>query len=143
MRLAPGSLSLLALLPLLAGLGCGKGEPTPPATVAPAGRSVSPADPTDPRTEAFERARDEACAILLQQLRQALLIYRVERGRYPSALTELSHELSPMVRKRGLADPWGRPVSFVPGEGGGFRLCSAGRDGTPGNDDDICQTEPD
>ncbi len=68
----------------------------------------------------------------------ALDAYRATRREYPESLETLV-ELK-RLRKNQLVDSWLKPLSYEV-TSDGFRLCSGGPDKTPGNTDDICNTD--
>ena len=74
---------------------------------------------------------------------QALDIYRLDTGRYPSAEQGLialenkpdseSKWNGPYLKKAVPLDPWGKPYNYkAPGEHGDYDLFSFGKDGQPG-----------
>ena len=142
--------SILALC-LVAGHACQRSEPpgvpertgrgaTPAGVAAPAPGGSAPAPSS--LVERLQLAKVEACAIHLERIHSELLIHYVENRGYPATLDALALGSAPVLRRRGLLDPWGRALSYELAGQRGFRLCSAGPDGTVGSTDDICRTEP-
>ncbi len=88
-------------------------------------------------------ARSDAARLQLQSLEQALDLYRLDTGTYPTT----QQGLQALIRDPGVRgwrgpyldagsvplDPWGRPYVYrSPGERGLFDLFSLGADGAPG-----------
>lgn len=90
------------------------------------------------------RARTQAAALQIHSLSEALDLYRLDIGRYPSeqeglgalvqSPTGVRNWFGPYVKKpQMLVDPWGRPYQYHPREGSvGFGLYSLGADNAPG-----------
>jgi general secretion pathway protein G len=90
------------------------------------------------------RARTQAAAIQIHSLSEALDLYRLDVGRYPSeqeglgALVQAPHGVrnwfGPYVKKpQMLVDPWGQPYQYhTRQETSGFALYSLGADNAPG-----------
>jgi general secretion pathway protein G len=97
-------------------------------------------------------AKSEAAKVQVSQISQALDLYRLEVGRYPTqeenlvALVEAPPGLTkwngPYLKKKdAIVDPWGRQFLYkVPGEHGDYDLYTLGADnaqGGNGEDQDI------
>jgi len=98
-----------------------------------------------------EEARRTKAAIQIQSIEQALKLYKLDDGRYPSteqglqALVEAPSvgRLAKKWRKNGYLDkgkvpmdPWGYDFIYIsPGLHGDFDLMSYGPDGEPGGED--------
>lgn len=97
-------------------------------------------------------AKSDTAQIQVEQLANALDLYRLDVGRYPTeqegigALVERPSSAErwngPYVRKKEmLMDPWGEPFRYrIPGEHGEYDLFSLGadkRDGGEGEDKDL------
>jgi len=98
-----------------------------------------------------EEARRTKAAIQIQSIEQALKLYKLDDGRYPSteqglqALVEAPSvgRLAKKWRKHGYLDkgkvpmdPWGYDFIYIsPGLHGDFDLMSYGPDGEPGGED--------
>jgi general secretion pathway protein G len=97
-------------------------------------------------------AKSEAAKVQVSQISQALDLYRLEIGRYPTqeenlvALVEAPPGLNkwngPYLKKKdAIMDPWGRQFLYkVPGEHGDYDLYTFGSDnaqGGNGEDQDI------
>jgi general secretion pathway protein G len=97
-------------------------------------------------------AKSEAAKVQVQQLSQALDLYRLEIGRYPTqeenlvALLEQPPGLTAwsgpyLKKKEAIVDPWGRQFVYrVPGQHGDYDLYTFGADnaqGGNGEDQDI------
>jgi general secretion pathway protein G len=93
-------------------------------------------------------ARSDTAKLQIENLSQALELYKLDNGNYPSTaqgLTALvtapsgvSSWRGPYLTKPELPkDPWGRDYVYrSPGQQGPFDLGSLGSDGTPGGQDD-------
>lgn len=89
-------------------------------------------------------AKSEAAKVQVSQISQALDLYRLEVGRYPTqeeslvALIEAPPGLTkwngPYLKKKdAIVDPWGRQFLYkVPGEHGDYDLYTLGADNTQG-----------
>lgn len=97
-------------------------------------------------------AKSEAAKVQVQQITQALDLYRLEVGRYPSqqeglnALIEQPGGASAwngpyLKKKEAIVDPWGRPFLYkIPGDHGDYDVFTLGSDnnqGGNGEDKDI------
>jgi len=113
----------------------------------------------------FSRAEDAKNTLAeaqVQKITQALEVYRLDNGRYPTSdqgldalVREPQSEPAPRryppggyVKLRDIQDPWGGKLQYeAPGRTNtfGFDLCSPGPDGVPangaGDSDDICNYE--
>ncbi|GAB5445462.1 type II secretion system major pseudopilin GspG [Gymnodinialimonas sp.] len=90
------------------------------------------------------RARSETADLQLRSISQAVQLFYLDMGRYPSDSEGLSVLVSPPATRDGwtgpyinvsdgLLDPWGRSFLYEEGsEGAGFVVRSLGRDGTEG-----------
>lgn len=93
-----------------------------------------------------EKAKPKAAMAQLQNLRNALDMFQLDVGRYPTSEEGLSslrqrpgsapRWAGPYLRDEIPLDPWGRPYVYrSPGEGGGnYDLGSYGADGRSGGD---------
>jgi general secretion pathway protein G len=93
-----------------------------------------------------EKAKPKAARVQIEQLRNALDMFQLDVGRYPTTeegLQALRQRPSsagrwsgPYLRDEVPVDPWGRPYVYrSPGEGGAnFDLGSYGADGRSGGD---------
>jgi general secretion pathway protein G len=93
-----------------------------------------------------EKAKPKAAMAQLQNLRNALDMFQLDVGRYPSSEEGLQalrqrpgsapRWAGPYLRDELPLDPWGRPYVYrSPGEGGGnYDLGSYGADGRSGGD---------
>ena len=90
-------------------------------------------------------AKSKTALIQIRDLEQALEMYKLDVGRYPST----EQGLDALVRRPGAAagwngpylksdvpaDPWNRPYEYkYPGERGELDIYSYGQDGSPGGD---------
>ncbi len=88
--------------------------------------------------ERAEEARVKATRIQISNIAQALKLYRLQHGRYPTTSEGLNALVRPGPdRKRYLdslpKDAWGRDFVYLsPGVHGDFDILSYGRDGRPG-----------
>jgi len=84
-------------------------------------------------------AKKKTCEIELKTLRNILLQYHTDKGRYPTQLAELKTEK--YIKKT--TDPWGNPYIYVPqhDESGekviNYKIHSKGPDGKSGTKDDM------
>jgi general secretion pathway protein G len=91
-------------------------------------------------------ARSQAAAVQVRSLAQALDLYRLDVGRYPTqeqglaALTArpagAERWNGPYLdREGGLVDPWGHPYGYrIPGRAAAFDVWSLGADGAEGGE---------
>ena len=89
-------------------------------------------------------AKSEAAKVQVSQISQALDLYRLEVGRYPTqeenlvALVDAPPGLNKwngpyLKKKEAIVDPWGRQFLYkVPGEHGDYDLYTFGADNTQG-----------
>ena len=89
-------------------------------------------------------AKSKSAAIQISDLEQALEIYKLDVGRFPSSSQGLEALVSepsgvrgwngPYLKKGELpVDPWGNPYEYrYPGQGNGPEITSLGGDGRPG-----------
>lgn len=89
-------------------------------------------------------AKSKTAAIQISDLEQALEIYKLDVGRFPSSSQGLEALVSepsgvrgwngPYLKKGELPlDPWGNPYEYrYPGQGNGPDITSLGGDGRPG-----------
>ncbi|RZO79301.1 MAG: type II secretion system protein GspG [Halieaceae bacterium] len=89
-------------------------------------------------------AKSKSAAIQISDLEQALEIYKLDVGRFPSSSQGLEALVSepsgvrgwngPYLKKGELPlDPWGNPYEYrYPGQGNGPEITSLGGDGRPG-----------
>ncbi len=90
------------------------------------------------------RAKSETAQLQINQLSNAVQLFYIDMGRYPSGSEGLAVLISapagtsdwqgPYLEKaEGLVDPWGRDYVYgEPGTDGHFAIISLGRDGTRG-----------
>jgi len=87
-----------------------------------------------------DRARQVDAQAQIELLGQALDLYRLEKGKYPSNEEGLS-AIKPYLKKELPKDPWGNDFHYKsPGDHGDYELVSLGADnaeGGEGNDLDI------
>jgi len=93
-----------------------------------------------------DQARVVAARQDIGALMQALKLYRLDTGRYPSAEQGLNALMQPPAATGGLPaagpylerlpnDPWGAPYQYrIPGEHGDIDVYSLGADGKPGGE---------
>ena len=94
-------------------------------------------------------SRRDPFDIQLSKITLSVTIYRVQEGKFPGSLDELTQYrytdgASPPLEKKDLADPWGKPIGYEYTDtfGGGFILWSAGPDRKIGTADDIVRGLP-
>ncbi|MBY5934924.1 type II secretion system major pseudopilin GspG [Tateyamaria omphalii] len=92
------------------------------------------------------RAKTETAALQIDQLRNALQLFYIDAGRYPSSAEGLSALYDRpaglgrwngpyLETKNALIDPWGRPYIYdAPSQDHDFAVSSLGRDGVSGGD---------
>jgi len=90
----------------------------------------------------MSRARAKAAELQLETLATAVENFRNDVGRYPTKEEGLSALVQdkgaegwtgPYARTKGLQDPWGRTVIYIPSDDGrSFQVESLGADGKPG-----------
>jgi ABC-type dipeptide/oligopeptide/nickel transport system permease component len=72
------------------------------------------------------------------RIREAVGKYREKKGAFPKLLdlltSPLDGETEPLLSKRDLVDPWGRPYRYIPGKGE-CEISTLGRDGAEGGED--------
>jgi general secretion pathway protein G len=93
-------------------------------------------------------AKSDAARLQIESLSQALDIYQLDAGQYPTTeqgLISLSQKPAratawrgPYVRKKkNLVDPWGKPFLYKsPGKNGPYDIVTLGADGQPGGEGD-------
>lgn len=90
-------------------------------------------------------AKSKTATVQIKELEQALDLFKLDVGRYPSdaeGLRSLVERPSsapgwngPYLRKELPADPWGNPYQYkFPGRNGGPDVFSYGADGRPGGE---------
>jgi general secretion pathway protein G len=91
-------------------------------------------------------ARSQAAEVQLRSIAQALELYRLDVGRYPTQAEGLAALVrrpagaprwnGPYIdREAALTDPWGAPYGYrQPGGAGGFEAFTLGLDRAPGGD---------
>ena len=87
----------------------------------------------------MREAKVETTKTLVDNVAKAAASYAVTKRRLPKELSELVEQK--YIKKNQTKDPWDNELEYQPGNSGGiddFTLCSAGPDGSPGSDDDIC-----
>jgi general secretion pathway protein G len=94
--------------------------------------------------ESFGRAKSQAAAVSMANLKGAVQLYYIDTGRYPTEAEGLGALLADPGGATGwrgpyldgeadLTDPWGRPFLYVsPAEAAPFSLSTLGRDGVAG-----------
>jgi general secretion pathway protein G len=97
-------------------------------------------------------AKSEAAKVQVEQINQALALYRLEVGRFPSQEESLTALVEPpaglakwngpyLKKKESIVDPWGRQYLYrIPGQHGDYDLYTFGADnaqGGNGEDQDI------
>ena len=98
------------------------------------------------------RAKSETAAMQIDNLANAVQLFYIDTGRYPTASEGLSVLVSAppgdpawdgpyMQSADALTDPWGRGYLYEEAEGG-FRIASLGRDGTRGGSGEDADLEP-
>ena len=90
----------------------------------------------------FERAKERTAKAQLKMFEQALELYRLEHGRYPTTDEGLKVlvEGKYLKTKKLPKDPWGNDYYYI-SDGKTYTLKSVGKDGTPGTEDDILPEE--
>jgi len=90
------------------------------------------------------RAKTDAAKVDIRNIEQALDLYRLDVGRYPSQQeglqsliakpTGVDHWQGPYIKQtKAPTDPWGNPYHYrIPGEHGDYDLYSLGADNAPG-----------
>jgi general secretion pathway protein G len=84
-------------------------------------------------------AKIETTKTLVDNVAKSAASYAVTHRGLPKDLGELVDRK--YIKKNQLGDPWQNDLEYNPGSSGqidDFTLCSAGPDGTPGSEDDIC-----
>ncbi|WP_456415609.1 type II secretion system major pseudopilin GspG [Thiolapillus sp.] len=85
----------------------------------------------------FGKGKHDAAVAQIGSLKGALDLYRLDAGRYPQSLEELTKGVNggkPVLDKVP-KDPWGRDYQYrFPGEHGDFDIVSYGADGSPGGE---------
>jgi general secretion pathway protein G len=93
-------------------------------------------------------AKSDAARLQIESLSQALDIYQLDAGQYPTTeqgLISLSQKPAgatawrgPYVRKKkNLVDPWGKAFLYIsPGKNGPYDIVTLGADGQPGGEGD-------
>jgi general secretion pathway protein G len=94
--------------------------------------------------ESFGRAKSQAAAVSMANLKGAVQLYYIDTGRYPTEAEGLGALLADPGGATGwrgpyldgeadLTDPWGRPFLYAfPAEAAPFSLSTLGRDGVAG-----------
>lgn len=93
----------------------------------------------------MDRAKVDLARLQLKQVDNALLLFQLDTGRYPTADEGLGVLVSapgnldgwrgPYLRgDKGLLDPWGHGLSFSTSTEGAYVLTSLGSDGRAGGD---------
>ena len=92
----------------------------------------------------LDRAKSETAALQIDQIGNAVQLFYIDVGRYPSEAEGLAVLFSAppgdsdwrgpyLPSNEALTDPWGRPYLYSePGESGALSIKSLGRDGTRG-----------
>jgi len=85
----------------------------------------------------FGKGKHDAAVAQIGSLKGALDLYRLDAGRYPQSLEELTKGVNggkPVLDKLP-KDPWGNAYQYrFPGEHGDFDIVSYGADGSPGGE---------
>lgn len=80
----------------------------------------------------MDNARQTDTQAQIELLGQALDLYRLEKGQYPSTSDGLE-ALKPYLKKEIPKDPWGNPFHYEsPGQHGEYDLMSYGADNSQG-----------
>lgn len=133
----------LLILAAVLVIGCGPaGDPDAPAGAKGDGAVEKTAAAREGSGERAKEARAQ-----LKELRTALELYDLTKGRYPEALEDLTKpavagEQAILVRIPD--DPWGHAYVYLVEDGEtapSFRIYSLGPDGAGGTDDDILPPE--
>jgi general secretion pathway protein G len=92
------------------------------------------------------KGKQHAAKTQVELLGQALDVFRLDTGRYPTTAEGLSALVidpglpnwdGPYLKKAVPNDPWGRPFHYEsPGNHGDYDLLSYGVDGAPGGEDE-------
>jgi len=97
----------------------------------------------------LDRAKSETAALQIDQIGNAVQLFYIDVGRYPSEAEGLSVLFSAppgdsdwrgpyLPSNDALTDPWGRPYLYSePGESGALSIESLGRDGTRGGSGEV------
>jgi len=90
------------------------------------------------------KGKQSAAAAQIELLGQALDLFRLDTGRYPTTQEGLNAlVVNPGIEKwdgpypkKGIPnDPWGKPYNYIsPGAKGDYELSCYGRDGSPGGE---------
>jgi len=89
-------------------------------------------------------AKVKSAQTLVDNVGKAAASYAVTHRRLPKDLGELVDKK--YIKKNQLKDPWDNDLEYQAGNSGGiddFTLCSAGPDGSPGSEDDVCAGQDD
>jgi len=82
-----------------------------------------------------DTARQVDAQAQIELMGQALDIYRLEKGKYPSNEEGLE-AIQPYLKKETPKDPWGNPFHYKsPGDHGDYDLVSYGADNAEGGED--------
>lgn len=94
----------------------------------------------------LSKARSETAKVQISHIANAVELYYLETGRYPSEQEGLAALMAapagttkwngPYLKKSGgLTDPWGQPYAYrFPGKHGAFDIFTFGRDNAPGGE---------
>lgn len=89
---------------------------------------------------AMDNAKIKEAETQVEQYASFVEQYFVFMGEWPDSLDQLADPpggMQPLVERID-DDPWGNPYNYNKGGNRGYELCSNGKDGSNGGDDDIC-----
>jgi len=88
--------------------------------------------------ERLIESRITMAQVQIARLSQAVEMYQMDNGKYPSTTTGLLALVAEGgVTEEQLTDPWGMRFLYAMMPGGGYELRSAGPNGIPGDEDDV------
>lgn len=86
-----------------------------------------------------DKARKTATLTSIGAINQAIQIYKMNTGRYPKSLDDLTvgiNDDEPLLKADSLNDAWGMPFTYKL-DGKRYTIRSAGADGVEGTEDDL------
>lgn len=86
-----------------------------------------------------DKARKTATLTSIGAINQAIQIYKMNTGRYPKSLDDLTvgiNDDEPLLKADSLNDAWGMPFTYKL-DGKKYVIRSAGADGVEGTEDDL------